>query len=294
MMNSMTGFGRAAWRDRRLDVEVEVRSVNHRFLSVKISLPEGMTRYEGEVDRIVRSRLVRGTVSVGVALKPLGEEAVPLPDPERVKAFYARLETIRRSLGIPGAVSFEGLMSIPPLWTAAGQEDALAERAWPMARQLVEKAVEDLAASRAREGRAIQKDLLKRLNTIDRSAQRVRRRAPHVLAAYQRKLDERIGTLLAGRGIPAEKSDLLKEVAVFADRCDISEELHRLSNHVAAFRKIVRQGGAVGRRLDFLTQEMVRETNTLASKGGDSEISQAAVLIKSELEKIKEQAENVE
>ena len=147
---------------------------------------------------------------------------------------------------------------------------------------------------RAKEGSGIRRDILARLDAVDAAAGRIRERAPGVLQTYQRKLDERIGAVLATRGFEGSKADLAKEIALFADKCDISEELQRLTAHVGTCREILKEGGTIGRRLDFLTQEMVRETNTLASKGSDAEISEAAVRIKSELEKIKEQAENVE
>jgi uncharacterized protein (TIGR00255 family) len=159
---------------------------------------------------------------------------------------------------------------------------------------LVGKALDQLVATRQREGAAIEKDLRARLDAVESCAARVRTRVPSVVEAYQKKLDERVRALLAQKGIEVAKADLAKEVAVYADRCDVSEEVQRLHAHVAEFRKVAASKGAIGRRLDFLTQEMGREANTIASKGNDAEVSAAAVEIKAELEKIKEQVENVE
>ena len=293
-MNSMTGFGRASGRGRQFDIDVEARSVNHRFLSVKISLPEDYSRYEGDVDRLVRSRMARGSVTISVTVKRLGPDPLLRPDPRQFRDFYRRLEAIRKSLKIKEPVSFQAVLSAPPVWGAPASASDDSGRNWVAMKRLVGQAIADLVRGRSREGAGIQKDILARLDTIQAASVQIRVRAPLVLQAYQKKLDERISSLVAARGIDASKADLAKEIALFADKSDISEELQRLEAHVGSCREIVAEAGSIGRRLDFLTQEMVRETNTLASKGGDAGISEAAVRIKSELEKIKEQAENVE
>ena len=293
-MNSMTGFGRASGRGRKLDIDVEARSVNHRFLSVKISLPEDFSRFEGDVDRQVRSRIARGSVSISVTVKRLGPDPALQPDPRQFRDLYRRLDAIRKSLKIKEPVPFQAVLSAPPVWSATGSIADDTDRVWAGIKRLVDRAIEDLVRRRAREGVGIRRDILARLDTIGSAAAQIRTRAPLVLQAYQKKLDERITSIVAARGFDTSKADLAKEIALFADKSDISEELQRLEAHVGSFREIVDENGSIGRRLDFLTQEMVRETNTLASKGGDAPISEAAVRIKSELEKIKEQAENVE
>jgi uncharacterized protein (TIGR00255 family) len=293
-MNSMTGFGRASGRGRRFDIDVEARSVNHRFLSVKVSLPEDLSRYEGEIDRVVRSRMARGSVNVAVTIKRLGPDPALRPDPRQIRDFYRRLESIRKSLKIKEPVPFQAVLTAPPVWAAPAAMTDDAGRSWAAVKRLVDRALGNLVRGRAREGAGIRKDILARLDTIDAAAAQIRVRAPRVLETYQKKLDERIAAIVGARGFDASKADLAKEIALFADKSDISEELQRLAAHVGSCREIVNEGGSIGRRLDFLTQEMVRETNTLASKGSDAGISEAAVRIKSELEKIKEQAENVE
>lgn len=293
-MNSMTGFGRASKRDRHVDIEVEARSVNHRFLAVKISLPDALSRWEGEVDKVVRKKLSRGSVNLSATVKILVEEGDRLPDPARVKTYFRRLEAIRKELGLKGAISFDALLGMPQIWSADNHVHEVAERSWPDVKKLVEKAVDDLAGARSREGEAIRKDVLARLDSIEASVRKIRERAPAVLETYQRRLDERISAALASKGLEAIKADLVKEVAMYADKIDVSEELQRLSSHVEEFRKAAKSSGPVGRKLDFTVQEMVRETNTLASKSSDAEIGVRAVEIKSELEKLKEQAENIE
>ncbi len=292
-MNSMTGFGRAARAGRDFDVEVEAKSVNHRFLSVKVSLPSELSRYEADVDRLVRGALGRGSVGVSVTLRRRAGDRLSLPDPARLKAAYKGLDKVRRDLGLKEPLRFEAVAALPQVWESPGDE-APAEKVWAVAGKLVDKALADLVKMREGEGRKIREDVLARLDLISAAADRIRARAPRVMENYQRKLEERVAALGAAKGLDLAKADLVKEIAVFADKCDISEELQRLTAHVAGVRAVFEAGGPLGRRLDFLTQEMVRETNTMASKAGDAEISSAAVAVKAELEKIKEQSENLE
>jgi len=161
-------------------------------------------------------------------------------------------------------------------------------------RPLVDEALDALAAARAREGAAIARALRAHLTAVEGHLRRVEERGPASLEAYRRKLDDRIQAILAQKGLEAAPVDVAKEVAMHADRCDVSEEIQRLKTHTAEFRKLTSSKGQIGRRLEFLTQEMGREANTIASKGNDAGISSAAVAIKAELEKIKEQAENLE
>jgi uncharacterized protein (TIGR00255 family) len=292
-MNSMTGFGSARQRDRHLDIDVELRSVNHRFLTLKQSLPDALARCEGEVEELVRSALTRGSVSLVVSVKSSDPTQTALPDLKLFRAYATRLRDIQKDLGLKGSLEFGDLLAIPALWSSANLPQPGPE-VWPKVKKLVSRALQELASTRSREGEAIARDFKERLSTIEDRLARIRERVPGVSEAYQKKLDDRIQILLRQKGVEAARVDITKEVALYADRCDVSEEVHRLTAHIAEFRKIIGLKGHVGRRLDFLTQEMGRETNTIASKGNDSEISACAVEIKAELEKIKEQVDNVE
>jgi uncharacterized protein (TIGR00255 family) len=291
-MNSMTGFGHAALRDRGLDLEVEIRSVNHRFLLVKLAVPDGLSRFETEIEQLVRSALARGSVNVGVTVRSAEGAPPALPEPGALKAVARALREARKALKLEGDLTMADLLAVPGLWQDRG--DASLEPHWPKLRKLVGKALEALSSARAREGEAIGRDLRARLDAIEGHVERIRTRVPLVIEAYQKRLEERIRQLLEQRGMDAARPDVLKEVALHADRCDTSEECQRLKAHVEEFRKILASKGPVGRRLDFLAQEMGREINTTASKGNDAEISLRAVEMKAELEKIKEQVENLE
>lgn len=291
-MNSMTGYGRASRRDRRGDIEVEVRSGNHRFLALKQTLPEGLARYEAEIEREVRARFSRGSLSLAVCLRSPANVPPALPNPGAWRACHRGLERVRRALGLPGPLGMRDLLAVPTLWSAPppGASDDL----WPRVRPLVRRALEALAASRAREGRAIGRDLRARLASIERHLRRVQSRVPVSVDAYRKRLEGRIREILGRQGMEAGRVDVLREVAVYADRCDVSEEVHRLRSHISTFRRTLGAPGPVGRRLEFLVQEMSREANTLASKGNDAEISSCAVALKTDLEKIREQVENLE
>lgn len=291
-MNSMTGFGSASLRDRRFDVSVEIRSVNHRFLTLKQSLPDALMRYDAEIEQMIRSRVGRGSVLIAISLKSSRESETALPDLNTFKAYTRKLQEIQKALGLKGQVTMEVLLAIPSLWSASASEPV--QDLWPKVKKLIPKALDQLIATREREGEKISKALETHLGTIEARLGRVQSRVPQVVEAYQKRLDDRIQQLLTQRGLEAAKMDIVKEVAVHADRCDTSEEIQRLRAHIGEFRKIIDQKGHVGRRLDFLTQEMGRETNTIASKANDGDIAASAVEMKAELEKIKEQVENVE
>jgi uncharacterized protein (TIGR00255 family) len=291
-MNSMTGFGSASLRDRRMDIDVEVRSVNHRFLTLKQSLPDALVRYEGEIEQMVRSRLGRGSVSVTVSVKSARDAEPALPDLKTFKAYAKQLRDIQKALGLKGEITMEDLLAIPSLWSNGSGEAA--EDLWPKVKKLLPKALDELVAAREREGGKISDAFKSHLESIEGRLGKVQTRVPNVVEAYQKRLDDRIQQLLAQRGLEAAKLDIVKEVAVHSDRCDTSEEIQRLRAHIGEFRKIIAQKGQLGRRLDFMTQEMGRETNTIASKANDGEIAAHAVEMKAELEKIKEQVENVE
>jgi len=288
----MTGFGSACQRDRRMDIDVEVRSVNHRFLTIKQSLPDALARMENEIEQTVRAKLGRGSVTISVSVKSSRESGPSLPDLNTFKAAAKQLREIQKALGLKGEITMEDLLAIPSLWNNGVSEPS--EELWPKVKKLLTKALDQLVETREREGAKISDALQGHLQTIEGRLGKVQARVPHVVDAYQKRLDDRIQQLLTQRGLEAAKMDIVREVAIHADRCDTSEEIQRLRAHIGEFRKIVGQKGQVGRRLDFMTQEMGRETNTIASKANDGEIAASAVEMKAELEKIKEQVENVE
>ncbi|MHC4607419.1 MAG: YicC/YloC family endoribonuclease [Planctomycetota bacterium] len=292
-MLSMTGHGSAVLRAEGLDVEVELRSVNHRFFNLKIILPGSLAAHERDVEQMVRGRIARGSVTLAVSLKQAARGGPALPDPKVIRSAYRRLRKVQKDLKIPGELTMEALLGLPHLWTGNGN-DGRAARLWPRVRALIRKALEDHRRMRVREGKGIHRDISRRLKRIEDLTVRIRKFSASVPAHYQKRLLDRVNQLTAQHGPQVARADVAREVAVYADRCDISEELQRIRSHCRQFRKILGRPGQIGRKLDFLTQEMAREANTLAAKGGDSRISALAVEIKAEIEKIREQSENVE
>src|SRR5262245_42242820 len=172
-MNSMTGFGRASGRGRRLDIDVEARSVNHRFLSVKVSLPENLSRYEGDIDRAVRSRMARGSVSITVTVKRLGPDPALSPDPRQIRDCHRRPDALRRAPKLKEPVPFQSVLAAPAVWSASSVVADDTGRTWASARKLVDRALADLVRARAREGTGILRDIVARLDAIESASAKI-------------------------------------------------------------------------------------------------------------------------
>ncbi len=291
MIKSMTGYGRAAFVHRGRTLTVEVRAVNHRHAEFGVRLPRELAPLEARVREALQKLIPRGSVSAVVA--PAGPEPSPPPviDRERIRQYAAQLKALKRELGLKGGAGLRTLLALPDVVSPPNDGDH-GDAAWePLSRGLA-AAVRGLDAMRRREGAALQRDLEGRnrriLSLIGRIAARVRRRP----ALLRRRLRQRI-TDIAG-GLRLDPARLAQEAALLADRSDITEELVRLRSHCSAFAAYLRQQQPVGRRLDFLLQEMNREANTIGSKAGDSAVSQLVVELKDQIEKLREQVQNVE
>lgn len=291
-IRSMTGYGAARSEEHGLSVEVELRSVNHRFLQLKSRLPADYAALEPEVERIVRTRLARGAVALRLDAARLGGRAARL-DEETVHQYARRLAQLAAALGLeerPGLALLAGLPGV--FQESAGPAPG---EVWPVARRALLEALDALDAMRLAEGAALARDLARRLAALKRLLGAIRKRAPRSLAQAQARLQERVENLLgsAGREAPAG-GDLARELALLADRTDISEELARLASHLEQWAAVAKAGGEVGKRLDFLLQEVGREVNTIGSKAQDVEIAHTVVAMKTELEKAREQVQNLE
>jgi uncharacterized protein (TIGR00255 family) len=294
-MRSMTGFGKTRVTVRQGTIEAEVRSVNHRYFKFKLIAPALLSPYEAEMEEIVRQEVHRGAVELSLVVSP-SKSSPPVPR-LNLEALEFHLRQVRRAqsrLRVPGDVPLSLLLTLPQVWEdpegASGDGAAL----WAAARKAVAGAVRDLTAARDREGRGIRKACLTFLDRMERTLRTVQVRVPQVVQEHHRKLRDRLQTLLKEAPVRLQEQDLLREVALIADRCDVAEELQRLASHLAEFRRRLTAGGEVGRRLEFLAQEILREANTVGVKANDYAVSAAMVDVKAELEKIKEQMENVE
>lgn len=295
-MKSMTGFGRAVATRGGREITVEVRTLNHRFLQVRPMLPPGWERFEPDVERIVRARLQRGTVQVRVEVGPPAGRASMDHAARNLVEVHRFLERVKRRLGQKGPLPFEAVLALPA-WLAQalnGTEKDDPAALWPAAERLIVRALAQVERARRREGGAIAREIRRRLDGIERRLRRAAARAPHVVAQYEARLRERVEALQRRHGVDANPADLSREIVVFADKADVSEEVQRLHFHVRRLRELLQAPRPIGRKMDFLLQEMVREATTLGAKSNDAEISTLSVEIRTEIERIREQAENAE
>lgn len=293
-MDSMTGHGRGEHSQDGYKAVAELAGGNRKQLEIRVSLPREFETLEGEVRARLQRRLSRGRVSVRVAvLNAKGEDLARVVLNEALaRECAARLRELAAVAGIEGSVGMDSVARIPGvLRVEAGAGEA--KRVGILIQRALDKALAGMLAMRRAEGEKLGEDLQRRIGLMRRAAAKVEKRAPKVLDRYRRQLLERVRQ--AGiEGVEADDERLLKEVVLFADRSDISEELTRLQSHFDQFDVLARSRQPVGRTLDFLAQEMHREVNTIGAKANDALISKSVVLLKMELEKFREQAQNVE
>jgi uncharacterized protein (TIGR00255 family) len=289
----MTGFGRAEVSGAGVLITAEARSVNHRHLDVALRVPRALASVELELRRLVASRLERGRVDVAVQVAP----ATGAP-PQRIRmdAALAReyLEQARafaRDVGVAGEVTLGWLLERPGVVRMEDVEPAEGSL-WPALCEAVSTALEELVARRTTEGEALAAELRRLLVELGAEVETIAARAPAAVARREERLRERIRSVLGEAGV--DEGRILTEVAIWADKTDVTEELARLRAHLAQFAAALDRGGALGRSLDFLIQELGREVNTASAKADDLELSQAAIAAKGILEKMREQVQNLE
>jgi uncharacterized protein (TIGR00255 family) len=293
-MKSMTGYGWGECSRNGFKVTVELSSVNRKQSEVSMNLPRELEVLEAQMRDEINERIARGRVTARVALHAIeGKEAARAHINRALAKAYAReLERLAKELKLSGAVSLDLIMRAPGV-LQSNEEMADAEHFWPAIEKALRQALVMLVGVRQREGAELRKDLCKRIAIMRQAVGRVQKQAPEVQKRYREQLVERAKS--AGlKEIEIEEDRLLKEVVYFADRSDITEELTRLGSHFQQFDDCLKKDEPVGRMLDFLAQEMNREINTIGSKANDSAISREVVVLKTELEKFREQAQNVE
>ncbi|MBO4848693.1 MAG: YicC family protein [Clostridia bacterium] len=292
MANSMTGFGRANLLIDGREMTVELKSVNHRYLDLAFRMPRHISFMEDDMRRILTDKLTRGHVDVFVTYRNTRNDArTVVLDSALLGAYLKAAEECAEKYGLRNDLSVVSALRLPDVADVCEAEedrDAVLE----LMRQALEKAIEELTGMRRIEGERLCLDLLARLDTVLGLRARIAERAPFVVEDYRNKLNERIASVLSGAEIDAAR--LATEVALFADKANIDEELVRLQSHVAAARDLLENGSAVGRKMDFIVQEMNREFNTIGSKANDKEITALVIEGKAEIEKIREQVQNLE
>lgn len=291
-MFSMTGYGKGEYKEGGIELTVEIKTVNNRYLDVSVKSPKSFNCYEETVRSLVRGSLSRGHADVFIGFTDRRERALRLAVDENAARAYVEAARRVKALfpDIPDDFTLTALLRSGDVLRAEeeGGEDEQVGQALAAA---VSAALEKLNAMRAKEGEKLAADMLSRMDTIEGLVANIAARAPLVAEHYRTKLTERMREALAD--LPVDEARILSEAAVFADKCNIDEELTRLRSHISQFRSICREA-RVGRKLDFLVQEFNREANTICSKSNDIAVTNAALALKNEIEKIREQVQNVE
>ena len=296
-MRSMTGFGVASATEGGLHLRAEVRSVNHKYLQLKVRLPAELSFLEPEVEALVRKRFDRGSMSLSVSLPgPVGLTTVAV-DPQAARRYKRALEKLSQELKLTGEITLETVVSMPGVIGGDVDDRALKRSRKPVL-AVVGRALDSLEEMREAEGTALRRELGRHARAIEKEARVIARRMPAVVRGHQEALTRRVNELLAGRSSNAHKTvapeDLAREIALLADRMDVSEELARLASHGAQLETFLGREGPVGRQLEFLVQELLREANTIGSKCNDARVAHAVVELKTSIERLREQVMNVE
>ncbi|MBI1311926.1 YicC family protein [bacterium] len=294
MLLSMTGFGNASGQNERFTAAAEIKAVNNRYLKVSTRFPDVLASLEPEFERLIRESIARGTVSLNLRFAPVGQGSRYHIVPEVVAAYSHQLRQIGVQQSLPVPEWSDAILSLPGVVADELGSTVDPEVEWPLLEQTIREAIERLQEFRQREGEAMQRDLTLNCDIISERVGKIAERAPDVVSAYRDKVLDRVSEMLKGSGASVQPNDLIREVSVFADRCDINEEITRLRCHVEEFRKVMDAPQSQGRKLDFLSQEMFREINTTGSKASNVEIAHHVVEMKAAVEKIREVLQNVE
>ena len=292
MIRSMTGYGSAKGTVAGFAITIELRSVNNRYLDLGIKLPRGFLFAESEIKNYIQKKVSRGKLDFFLTLDSADSDQTRIRVNTRLAEAYRNAITeIGQDLGLPASISALDIARFSDVLSLEKEEldqDAFLEQLFP----LLDTALSDFNAMRAREGEKLAEDLLQKADRIEEMVQAVERQAPSTVSAYRERLEAKLQEVLADTSAAEER--VIAEAAIFADRVATDEETVRLHSHLSQFRKLMAEGSPIGRKLDFLIQEFNREANTIGSKCQDSEIAYLVVELKSEIEKIREQVQNIE
>lgn len=292
MIASMTGFGRGRARAGDLIATVEMRSVNNRFCEVSTRLPRELNPRESEIQALIKQALDRGRINVQIQVERAEPQLTMQVDEHAARGYARLLDTLRIAAGLPDPVRLEHLLPFSDDLLVPADEETDDEALWAATSAALQEALDGLRAMRLQEGKALQTDLLERIASMRRELAHVEARAPERVREAREKLHERLAELLGDDRVDPER--LEQEIAYLADKLDVTEECVRLRSHLQLFEEALRSDDPVGRKLNFLAQEINREVNTIGSKANDADVAHAAVRMKEELEKIREQVQNIE
>jgi len=289
----MTGFGSVAGKVDTVEYSIEIKSVNNRYLKLSTRMPDGLHMLEPQIEALLRQKIQRGSVTLCIRMKIADENAASTINTAAINSYMKQLQMLEVDANPMMRVDLATLLTLPGVCTPPAL-DELAEKTSQGLLCLIDRVIDILIAMRNTEGAALAKDLLSQTAVISEKLESIASRTDEVLQLYHSKLKARVEELTATAKIAINEDSLAREVALFAERSDIAEEITRLRTHMTEFVKVVNAGGPVGRKLDFIAQEMLREANTIASKSSDADIARLVVDIKTAVDRIKEQAANVE
>lgn len=290
----MTGYGEAQGQADGVSYAVEIKTVNNRYFKTIIKLPELASFLEEDIDKLLRKNILRGTINYVLRLKDASASTLFEIDEAALRAVVEKLGRAGSSSGVNGAIDIGGLLNLPGIIQPTLPDKERAEQIKRLVLQISQEALDRLKRMRAIEGGHLEADIKKCCKAIERDLEHVRNRSGVVIQEYAQKLKKRVNELLALAEIKIDEGILAREVAIFADRSDISEEIARLDSHLQQFDQCCRGSEKAGRRLDFISQEMLREANTIASKASDTDTTRYVVNIKCQIDRIKEQVQNIE
>ena len=294
MIRSMTGHGLAQHTEEGVVYLVELKSVNHRYLKLSVKLSEPLQYAENAIEKLLRSRIARGSVTCALRIQSEGGLNPATLDVAAMQRYVDQMVQVRLPPGIQAGLDLGAIATLPGVCRLPELDEDAREKQQQVVLKLTSLALDSLGAMRKEEGQALLRDLLQSCEGIRTRLAQVASRGPTVVNEYHERLKSRVQTLIQTSKLELESEGLMREVAIYADRCDISEELTRLGSHLDQFVEICGRNEQAGRALDFLTQELLREANTIAAKSGDTVIARNIVEVKRLIDRLKEQVQNVE
>ena len=292
MIKSMTGFGRCEIADKERKITVEMKAVNHRYLDVNIKMPKKLNFFESSIRTLLKEYIQRGKVDIFITYEDYTENNVILKYNQELAAEYVKyIRQMAEDFSLNNDLQACTLSRYPEVLTMEEQtvdEDAL----WATLEKAIRGAAEQFVETRIKEGNNLRDDLVQKLDGMIQYVDEIEKRSPEIIAEYRQKLQDKVNELLNDTQI--EESRLATEVTLFADKICTDEETVRLKSHILATKETLSQGGSIGRKLDFIAQEMNREANTILSKANDLTVSDIAINLKTDIEKVREQIQNIE
>lgn len=293
MLLSMTGFGNAALQTEGVHVSSEIKSVNNRYLKLSVRMPDSVARFEAEIEKLVRSRVTRGSVQLSIRVRFTSGQSEYRIDQDLLRSFQRQLAEISGDAEGQSA-TLGDLLSLPGVVSQTELPEEFVNSLWPAVEASLKESLDHFDDFRRREGESMRQDLEKQCEVIETEGKQVATLTPQVVTDYRDKILERVRRLIGDASINISENDVIREVALFADRCDINEEITRLRSHTEQFRRLLNGATSQGRKLEFIGQEMFREINTIGSKANHVTIALSVVEMKAAVERMREVLQNVE